>query len=190
MFAKRGKKAFKGPMLNAGLFGNERGAGMGSPAVGMNGGNNNKAGSEGRLNLGLRDLMSRKRGGTSDSATGNSAHRKSLILEEEEEDEDGGRNQAILEEGEGEDGDFEEVDEFSDVETNLGRGERVHSVVIYDEPKEQLREELKGLNISSENVDSKGTEANEKAVEAGDQQDGAAPQATMAGRWDDKVDAV
>jgi hypothetical protein len=142
MFAKRGKKAFKGPLLNSSLFAGERSSSLGSPAVGAS---MNRMGSEGRLNLGLRDLAKRARGGSGE----NTAHRKSLILEEEEEEEELA-DQALIEEDE----DVEEVEDFSDVETNLRRGERVHSVVFYDEPLESA-----GLDVR----DGLGREEVEKA---------------------------
>ena len=120
--------------------------------------------------------------------------RKSLILEEEEEGEDE-REQAILEEEEEEedDGDVEEVEEFSDVETTLRRGERVHSIVVYDNPElaEELKKELKGLNIRTAEKEQADGEGKGREVEAtsGQSQDGIA-KATMEGRWNEKVDGV
>lgn len=193
MFAKRGKKAFKGPMLNPSLFANDRSTGQGSPAVasGMP-----RQGSAGQLNMGLKDLVSRKR--EKMTSSDNMAHRKSLILEEEDEEEEE-QNHAIIEEDEEEeDVDIEEVDEFSDVETGLLRGERVHSIVIYDEPPG-----LKGLGLSSEALDQDvKAGAFEKAIDSpaispGQSEDPISiagkmettpnlqPSATMAGRWDE-----
>jgi serine/threonine protein kinase len=156
LFAKRKKSAFKGPMLYSSLFGHNAGAPLGSPAVGIS-----RLGSGSGVGLtGLRDLARRARGGGSTEAT-LAAHgisrgaglgvgvkeqrRKSNIIEEEEEEDDeeetrawaagvGDRRVSNVLEEDDEDEAVEEVDEFSDVEMTLGRGERVDSVVIYDDP--------------------------------------------------------
>ena len=79
LFAKRRKSPFKGPMLNSGLFGTSTGAPLGSPAVG------GRAGSDQKMNMGLRDVARRKRDSAGESGTG---RRKSNIIEEEEEEEE------------------------------------------------------------------------------------------------------
>lgn len=101
MFARRKKSAFKGPSLNSSFFGSVVGSAQGSPMV------RNREGSEGRLNLGLRDLARRSSGAKRNS------RRKSQIIEEEEEE------------------DVEEVEAFSPVD--LARGESVHSITVWDD---------------------------------------------------------
>lgn len=103
LFARRKKSPFKGPMLNSNFFGVNIGPSQGSPAIRM------RESSDGKINLGLRDLTRR---------TGDKSRRKSQIIEEEEEEE-------------AEDGDIEEVDQFPPVE--VGRGESVHSITIWDD---------------------------------------------------------
>jgi hypothetical protein len=131
LFAKRKKHTFKGPMLNSVAF-----FGLGSAGEGGKSSPGNKSltpsfmprdreGSDGKLNLGIRD-MARKASGKV------SSRRKSQIIEEEEEDEK--RHSNILEEDEEED--IEEVDAFSPVEADLERGETIHSVNIWDDPVE------------------------------------------------------
>jgi hypothetical protein len=105
VFARRKKSAFKGPVLNGTLLGLNLGAGQPSPSL------RGREGSSGRLNLGLHDLN------RSASGRSNKGRRKSQIIEEEEEDEN---EEAI-----------EEVDTFDPVD--LARGERVHSITIWDD---------------------------------------------------------
>lgn len=116
MFARRKKSAFKGLSINSGFFGSSIGhigPGLGSPLI------RPREGSDGKVNLGLRDAM--RRG----SAGGKGGKRKSQIIEEEEEDEDGL--------AEGEDGEeIEEVDAFTPVD--LARGESVQSITVWDDP--------------------------------------------------------
>ena len=113
VFARRKKSPFKGAMLNSGLFGLSIGPGQASPAI------RSREGSAGRLNLGLQDL----RGTGSVRSRGN--RRKSQIIEEEEE----GEEEAI-----------EEVDAFEPVDLHLRKGERVHSVTVWDEGGEVQQE--------------------------------------------------
>jgi hypothetical protein len=108
VFARRKKSAFKGPALNSGLFGLNVGSAQASPSL------RNREGSAGRLNLGLHDLN------RSTSGRSNKARRKSQIIEEEEEEEEEENEEVI-----------EEVDAFDPVD--LGRGERVHSITIWDD---------------------------------------------------------
>jgi serine/threonine protein kinase len=135
LFAKRKKSPFKGPMLNSSLFGTSSHAPLGSPAVGTN-----KAASENRF--GLRDLARRARGSDHSTGDGKAHRRKSNIIEEEEEEEEDGAGavspgQKIDEYAvDDDDDDIEEVDEFSDIEEGLKRGERVDSIVIWDDPAE------------------------------------------------------
>jgi hypothetical protein len=137
LFAKRKKSPWKGPVLNSSIFGNSSssasGASLGSPAVGISrlGASN----SDGRvLNLGLRDLARRARGGENgQGGKGSTGRRKSQIIEEEEEDENVVGEAVLAEEDEDEEV-IEEVDEFSDVEDGLKRGESVHSIVMWDDP--------------------------------------------------------
>ena len=129
LFAKRRKGAFKGPMLNSSLFGNGAGAALGSPAMGGAG----RASSGDKMNLAFRELTRRARGTESDNASPMGTRRKSNIIEEEEEEEDDPRHEMELAEEDEEA--IEEVDEFSDVEEGLQRGERVHSIVLWDEPE-------------------------------------------------------
>ncbi len=137
LFAKRRKGAFKGPILKEGLFGREVGPGMGSPAVGGGG----RAGSGDKMSLGFRDFARRAKGSDTDANNAaKSGRRKSNIIEEEEEEEDGDEGAFIssghgLDLAEEDDEVVEEVDEFSDVEEGLGRGERVHSIILWDEPE-------------------------------------------------------
>ncbi|RMZ88326.1 hypothetical protein DV736_g4439, partial [Chaetothyriales sp. CBS 134916] len=116
------------------------------------------------------------------------------------------------------DGDIEEVDDFSDVETSLRRGERVHSIVIYDEPAESgdpdQSLDVTALDATDENPDFHPTKADEHFVDTLEhlavpvQEDGEnnngnsnnqgprptsasiTPQATMAGRWAEKADVL
>ncbi|KAL2439103.1 Serine/threonine-protein kinase ppk16 [Exophiala dermatitidis] len=106
MFARRKKSPFKGPMLNSAFFSAPSStvpAAFGSPAI-MAG--RHREGSDGKLNLGLRDLVGRGRGGRSGLGGGTgpgtgsgagSGKRKSQIIEEEDED---GAEQAVMEEDE------------------------------------------------------------------------------------------
>ncbi|KAL2439082.1 Serine/threonine-protein kinase ppk16 [Exophiala dermatitidis] len=111
MFARRKKSPFKGPMLNSAFFSAPSSnvpAAFGSPAI-MAG--RHREGSDGKLNLGLRDLVGRGRGdnrsgsrdGGGGAGTGSGAgsgKRKSQIIEEEDEDGDAGAEQAVMEEDE------------------------------------------------------------------------------------------
>ena len=115
VYARRKKSAFKGPMLNGALFGLNVGSGQPSPMVRA------REGSAGRLSLGLHDL-NRDTGGASKAT-----QRKSQIIEEEEEDDE----EAI-----------EEVDAFEPVD--LARGERVHSITLWnDEVNEGQGEDVR-----------------------------------------------
>ncbi|EXJ75873.1 CAMK/CAMKL/MARK protein kinase [Cladophialophora psammophila CBS 110553] len=117
MFARRKKSPFKGPMLNSAFFSaSTLPAAFGSPAV--VGAGRNREGSEGKLNLGLKDFMS---GG---GRRGSSSKRKNQIIEEEEEDE-----HAVI--GEEEEEDVEEVDAFQAV--HLNKGERLDSITIWSD---------------------------------------------------------
>lgn len=155
MFARRKKSAFKGPSLNAGLFGQTVAAPVGSPAVfGRNressDGTSNRlfgrrkasssvgaavagagavAGATGTMNLGIPEEDERLAG-----------KRKSVIVEEDEEEaEDAYPNGVLAEEEENEDEDdeaaedeVEEVDAFDD--PVLHRGERLDSITFIDDP--------------------------------------------------------
>jgi len=119
VFAKRKKTAFKGPLLNAAFFsGSSVPATVGSPAFV---GGRNREGSDGRMNLGFKELMGRR----------GSGKRKSQIIEEEEEDEDEAGHGAIGEEDEEE---IEEVDAFQAI--RLNKGERVESITIWNDAVE------------------------------------------------------
>lgn len=110
-------------MLNGGLFGLAVGPGLSSPAV------RPRDASDTRMHLGLRDL-SRSSGGR-----GKTTRRKSQIIEEEDEEEG----------GEAEDDDeevIEEVDVFEPID--LARGERVHSVTLWDDTAEATAESDNG----------------------------------------------
>ena len=130
MFAKRKKHTFKGPMLNGAAFftlGSTSGA---QPSPGLKPPTpsfmpRDREGSDGKLNLSLRDIARRASG-----KKGTSRH-KSQIIEEEEED-DNRHHSNILEE-EDEDEDIEEVEAFSPVEADLERGETIESVNIWDD---------------------------------------------------------
>jgi serine/threonine protein kinase len=127
MFAKRKKHTFKGPMLNsAAFFGLGSSSGIqNSPALKSLTPSflpRDRESSDGKLNLGLRDIARR--------ASGKASRRKSQIIEEEEEDDH--RHSNILEEDE--EDDIEEVEAFSPVEADLERGETIHSINIWDDP--------------------------------------------------------
>ncbi|OAP61850.1 hypothetical protein AYL99_04053 [Fonsecaea erecta] len=116
MFARRKKSPFKGPSLNSAFFSaSTLPAAFGSPAIVGTG--RNREGSDGKLNLGLKDFMA---GG---GRRGSNSKRKSQIIEEEEEDE----HAAIGEEEE----DVEEVDTFQAV--HLNKGERLDSITIWND---------------------------------------------------------
>lgn len=146
MFARRKKTAFKGPSLNAGLFGqNGIGPSLGSPAVF----GRNREGSDGTTNR----LFGRRKGGKSveaaiagagvmAGATGamslgipeeeeGAGKRKSVIVEEDEEEAENEYNNGVLAE-EDEEEEIEEVDAFD--EPILSRGERLDSITFIDEP--------------------------------------------------------
>jgi hypothetical protein len=133
MFAKRKKHTFKGPMLNSAAFFGLGSVGESKSSPGPKGLTpsfmpRDREGSDGKLNLGLRDIARRA------SGKGGSSRRKSQIIEEEDE-EDHHRHSNILEEDEEreeEDEDVEEVDAFSPIEADLEKGETIHSVNIYD----------------------------------------------------------
>lgn len=102
VFARRKKSAFRGPMLNTGLFAQGVPGGPGTPGL------------RGREASGPQRKM-----GVNRSPSGRSQSRKrgSVVIEEEEEDEE----------------EIEEVDAFSPVE--IRRGESVHSIMVWDEPR-------------------------------------------------------
>lgn len=105
VFARRKKSAFKGPMLNTNVF------------AYSGGGGSSGAGTPG---LRARDDSGQARHlGVKRSMSGRSRSRKrgSVVIEEEDEDEE----------------EVEEVEAFSPVE--IGRGESVHSVTVWDEPR-------------------------------------------------------
>ena len=101
-------------MLNGALFGLNAGTGQASPSLRA------REGSAGKLNLGLHDLN------RSVSGRSHKARRKSQIIEEEEEDEN---EEAI-----------EEVDAFDPVD--LARGERVHSITIWDDALRDIGQDV------------------------------------------------
>lgn len=105
MFARRKKSTFKGPSLAPAFFGVNVGTGQASPAL------RSREGSDGKLNISLRDLAERSSGSKG-------AKRRSQIIEEEEEEDD---EDAV-----------EEVDAFTPVD--LAKGERVHSITVWDDP--------------------------------------------------------
>jgi hypothetical protein len=131
MFAKRKKSPFRGPTLNPAFFSaSSLPAAFGSPAVVTA---RHREGSDGRMNLGLKDFMG-KRGG--------SGKRKSQIIEEEEDegDQDGQGNghidgRALGEEEE----EIEEVDAFQAIQLN--KGERVQSITIWNDAVEDAETE-------------------------------------------------
>ncbi|OAG42091.1 hypothetical protein AYO21_03545 [Fonsecaea monophora] len=116
MFARRKKSPFKGPMLNSAFFSaSSLPVAFGSPAIA--GAGRHREGSDGKLNLGLKDFVAG--GGRRNS----SSKRKNQIIEEEEEDE-----QAVIGE---DDEDVEEVDAFHAV--HLNKGERLDSITIWND---------------------------------------------------------
>lgn len=125
MFAKRKKSAFKGPMLSPALFANPSHAPSFGSSVFVAG--RNREGSDGKMNLGFKDLMGRRGSG--------GGKRKSQIIEEEEEDEGGGRT--IGEEDEEE---IEEVDAFPAIQLN--KGERVESITIWNDAVEEANADV------------------------------------------------
>jgi len=126
MFARRKKSPFKGPMLNPAFFtASTIPAAFGSPAI-VNG--RSRDASDGHLNLGLKGFMNGHK-------RQNSSKRKSQIIEEEEED-----DQHPI--GEEEEEDIEEVDAFAAVK--LGRGERVQSITILNDPTDEDDMTVKG----------------------------------------------
>ena len=150
MFARRKKTAFKGPALNAGLFGQNFGPALGSPALF----GRNREGSDGTTN---RLFGRRKTGKSVESAIAGAgvmagatgamslgipeeeegvAKRKSVIVEEDEEEEAENEynNGDLAEEDEEE---IEEVDAFD--EPVLSRGERLDSITFIDEPPTILK---------------------------------------------------
>jgi serine/threonine protein kinase len=138
IFAKRKKHTFKGPMLNSAAF-----FGLGSvgesknfpkPSLTPSFMPRDREGSDGRLNLGLRDIA-RKASGKG------SSRRKSQIIEEEDEEESQRHSNIMEEDEEGEEeeeDDVEEVEAFSPVEADLERGEMIHSINIWDDPVELM----------------------------------------------------
>jgi serine/threonine protein kinase len=170
MFARRKKSAFKGPGLNAGLFGQSIGQPMGSPAVF----GRNREGSDGSTNK----LFGRRKNG----ATGGVGHavagagamagatgamslgipeeedsgvgggkRKSVIVEEDEEEAEMEQayGNGVLEE---EEEDVEEVDAFD--EPVLQRGERLDSITFIDGPAPFFRKASGGERPPMERVSS------------------------------------
>lgn len=127
MFARRKKSPFKGPMLNPAFFtASTIPAAFGSPAI-VN--SRSRDASDGHLNLSLKGFMNGHK-------RQNSSKRKSQIIEEEEEDD----QHRIGEEEEDED--IEEVDAFAAVK--LGRGERVQSITILNDPTDEDDTTVKG----------------------------------------------
>ncbi len=125
MFARRKKSPFKGPMLNSAFFSASTvPAAFGSPAL-LGAGVRQREGSDGKPNIGLKDLI----GGV--HRKGSTSKRKSQIIEEEEEE-----DQAVLEEEEEE---VEEVEAFQAI--HLNKGERLDSITIWNEPFEEGDEE-------------------------------------------------
>ena len=136
MFAKRKKHTFKGPTLNSAAFFGLGSAGQGKISPGPKDLTppfmpREHEGSDGKLNLGLRDLARRA------SGKGPSSRRKSQIIEEEDEDEHH-RHSNILEEDEEEE--IEEVEAFSPIEADMERGEMIQSVNIWEDPVETLND--------------------------------------------------
>lgn len=130
MFARRKKSPFKGPMLNPAFFSATTvPAAFGSPAIVGQGQTRNREGSDGKLNIGLKDFM----GGVGRRG---SAKRKSQIIEEEEEEQQEAEERRIGEEDEEEE--IEEVDAFQAIELN--KGERVQSITIWNEGVEGMDE--------------------------------------------------
>lgn len=128
MFARRKKSPFKGPMLSPAVFSASTvPAAFGSPAiVGIE---RQREGSDGKVNLGLRDFV----GGL--NRRGSASKRKSQIIEEEEEEDEEEENEdAIAEEEE-----VEEVETFPAI--HLNKGERVQSITIWNDAVEEGGEE-------------------------------------------------
>ena len=137
MFAKRKKHTFKGPTLNSAAFFGLGSAGQGKISPGPKDLTppfmpREREGSDGKLNLGLRDLARRA------SGKGPSSRRKSQIIEEEDEEEHH-RHSNILEEDEEEE-EIEEVEAFSPIEADMERGEMIQSVNIWEDPVETLND--------------------------------------------------
>lgn len=119
LFARRKKSPFKGPMLNSSAFGTTPASsfgsgGPGSPALFARG----REASAGHLNIGLLDVRPQR--------PAKPTQRKSMVITEEDEDED---EDALVEEDEEA---IEEVEEFPPID--LGRGERVDSIIFVDDP--------------------------------------------------------
>lgn len=118
LFARRKKSPFKGPMLNSGAFATTGATaafgpgGPGSPALFARG----REASAGHINMGLLDVRSQR--------APKQAQRKSMVITEEDEDED-----ELAEEDEEV---VEEVEEFPPID--LGRGERVDSIIYLGDP--------------------------------------------------------
>jgi serine/threonine protein kinase len=122
MFARRKKSPFKGPVLNSAFLASGIPAAIGSPA--FFGSQRPREGSDGKPNLGLRDV-----GSANHQRQGSKSKRKSQIIEEEEEEEDEQQGGTLLEEDEDEE--VEEVDDFPAVQ--LGKGERLNSITIWND---------------------------------------------------------
>jgi hypothetical protein len=113
-------------MLNAAFFSaGSVPAAFGSPAVVVGG--TDREGSDGKMNHAFGSFLSAGSGvGVGRRASGRGSRRKSQIIEEEEED---GLGHGVI--GEEEEDEVEEVDAFQAVE--LGKGERVQSITIWDD---------------------------------------------------------
>ncbi|KIW61944.1 hypothetical protein, variant 3 [Exophiala xenobiotica] len=140
MFTKRKRSPFKGPMLNAAFFSaGSVPAAFGSPAVADAG--RNREGSDGKINHAFGSFLGSGAGvGRRGSGKG---RRKSQIIEEEEEEHEGLGHAAIGEEDEDEEDEVEEVDAFQAVE--LGKGERVQSITIWDDGEGEEDDIVAGL---------------------------------------------
>jgi hypothetical protein len=165
MFARRKKSAFKGPSLNAGLFGQAVSQPMGSPAVfGRNregsdgtssklfgrkkGGTASGVGSAvagagavaratGAMNLGIAEEEEEQGGG---AGVGGSKRKSVIVEEDEEEEEEQYQHNGILEEEE-EDEEVEEVDDFEEPVVDVSRGERLDSITFIDDPRPFFRKD-------------------------------------------------
>ncbi|KAK5293405.1 hypothetical protein LTR99_009851 [Exophiala xenobiotica] len=138
MFTKRKRSPFKGPMLNAAFFSaGSVPAAFGSPAVVVGG--TDREGSDGKMNHAFGSFLSAGSGvGVGRRASGKGSRRKSQIIEEEEED---GLGHGVI--GEEEEDEVEEVDAFQAVE--LGKGERVQSITIWDDVEGEGDDVVGGL---------------------------------------------
>ena len=140
MFARRKKSPFKGPMLNSATFSASTiPAAIGSPAF-LGSGVRQREGSDEKPSLGLKGFIGNVH------RKGSTSKRKSQIIEEEEED-----DPTVLEEEEEE---VEEVESFSDVQ--LGKGERLSSITIWNDAVEEGVEDQEDLSTAKPNEGLKG----------------------------------